>query len=176
MPEQRIDAMTAFPTLIYSVEKPEFVEQVRTVSLDMLKDAQPANALHPVRMSGPMEMDPRLQEFARFTAIAAGNILTDQGYLTNRVNLSYAGYSATVYTKGAWFMQFLEERYGREKFDPFLRGYFDHGMHEVCLIDPADQTVELWNTPWQPLQLTDDDAISSPLLPGFSLPLPDLFA
>ena len=34
--------------------------------------------------------------------------------------------SATVYTKGAWFMQFLEERFGREKFDPFLRGYFDH--------------------------------------------------
>ena len=34
--------------------------------------------------------------------------------------------SATVYTKGAWFMQFLEERYGRDKFDPFLRGYFDH--------------------------------------------------
>ena len=57
-----------------------------------------------------------------------------------------------------------------------LRGYFDHGMHEVWLIDPADLTVELWNTPWQPLQLTDDDAISSPLLPGFSLPLPDLFA
>lgn len=34
--------------------------------------------------------------------------------------------SATVYTKGAWFLQFLEERYGRENFDAFLRGYFDH--------------------------------------------------
>ena len=34
--------------------------------------------------------------------------------------------SATVYTKGAWFLQFLEQRYGRDKFDPFLRGYFDH--------------------------------------------------
>ncbi|ALN78985.1 M1 family metallopeptidase [Lysobacter antibioticus] len=34
--------------------------------------------------------------------------------------------SATVYTKGAWFLQFLEQRYGREVFDPFLRGYFDH--------------------------------------------------
>lgn len=34
--------------------------------------------------------------------------------------------SATVYTKGAWFLQFLEQRYGREAFDPFLRGYFDH--------------------------------------------------
>lgn len=34
--------------------------------------------------------------------------------------------SSTVYTKGAWFMQFLEQRFGREVFDPFLRGYFDH--------------------------------------------------
>ncbi len=34
--------------------------------------------------------------------------------------------SATVYTKGAWFLQFLEKRFGREVFDPYLRGYFDH--------------------------------------------------
>ncbi|ALN87923.1 cold-active aminopeptidase [Lysobacter capsici] len=34
--------------------------------------------------------------------------------------------SATVYTKGAWFLQFLEQRYGREVFDPFLRDYFNH--------------------------------------------------
>ncbi|HZH44864.1 MAG TPA: M1 family metallopeptidase [Lysobacter sp.] len=33
---------------------------------------------------------------------------------------------ATVYTKGAWMLQFLEQRFGREVFDPFLRGYFDH--------------------------------------------------
>ena len=34
--------------------------------------------------------------------------------------------SATVYTKGAWFLQFLEQRIGRADFDTFLRGYFDH--------------------------------------------------
>ncbi|MCF7221489.1 M1 family metallopeptidase [Marilutibacter chinensis] len=34
--------------------------------------------------------------------------------------------SATVYTKGAWFLQFLEQRFGREDFDAFLRDYFDH--------------------------------------------------
>jgi aminopeptidase N len=34
--------------------------------------------------------------------------------------------SSTVYTKGAWFMQFLEQRFGRDVFDAFLRGYFDH--------------------------------------------------
>lgn len=32
----------------------------------------------------------------------------------------------TVYTKGAWFLQFLEERIGRQAFDAFLRAYFDH--------------------------------------------------
>ena len=34
--------------------------------------------------------------------------------------------SATVYAKGAWFLQFLEQRFGREVFDPWLKGYFDH--------------------------------------------------
>lgn len=34
--------------------------------------------------------------------------------------------SEVTYDKGAWFLQFLEERYGREDFDAFLRGYFDH--------------------------------------------------
>ncbi len=34
--------------------------------------------------------------------------------------------SATVYTKGAWFLQFLEQRFGRDVFDAFLKGYFDH--------------------------------------------------
>ncbi|MCO5055131.1 M1 family metallopeptidase [Thermomonas sp.] len=34
--------------------------------------------------------------------------------------------SATVYTKGAWFMEYLEQKFGRGVFDPWLRGYFDH--------------------------------------------------
>ena len=34
--------------------------------------------------------------------------------------------TSTIYTKGAWFMQFLEERVGRAEFDTFLRAYFDH--------------------------------------------------
>ncbi|KQY54948.1 M1 family metallopeptidase [Lysobacter sp. Root494] len=33
---------------------------------------------------------------------------------------------AVVYAKGAWFLQFLEQRFGRADFDAFLRGYFDH--------------------------------------------------
>ena len=33
--------------------------------------------------------------------------------------------SSVAYDKGAWFLQFLEERVGREVFDAFLRGWFD---------------------------------------------------
>lgn len=33
---------------------------------------------------------------------------------------------AVSYDKGAWFLKFLEQRFGRETFDAFLRGYFDH--------------------------------------------------
>lgn len=36
------------------------------------------------------------------------------------------GLSDVPYTKGDWFLRFLEARFGRELFDPFLRGYFDH--------------------------------------------------
>ncbi len=35
-------------------------------------------------------------------------------------------FGSVAYDKGAWFLQFLEERFGREALDAFLRGYFDH--------------------------------------------------
>ena len=47
--------------------------------------------------------------------------------------------SSVAYVKGAWFLKFLEERFGREVFDPFLRGWFnDHAFQSVN----TDQFVE----------------------------------
>jgi uncharacterized protein (TIGR02466 family) len=66
--------MVAFPSYIYRVEKPEYLDIARQVSQ--------ANELYPFKMSQPFEMDVRIQEFAEFTAVSAGNILTDQGYKT----------------------------------------------------------------------------------------------
>ncbi len=34
--------------------------------------------------------------------------------------------SDVAYSKGSWFLRTLEQRYGRERFDAYLRGYFDH--------------------------------------------------
>ncbi|MBU8975943.1 M1 family metallopeptidase [Lysobacter sp. MMG2] len=57
------------------------------------------------------ELDPKLQVMA----LRPGTLSDPDGQS-----------SSTVYTKGAWFLQFLEERYGREAFDPFLKEYFNH--------------------------------------------------
>ncbi|MEO8743021.1 MAG: M1 family metallopeptidase [Lysobacteraceae bacterium] len=44
--------------------------------------------------------------------------------------------SKIAYTKGAWFLQFLEHRFGRAVFDPFLKGYFDHfAFHSISSDD-----------------------------------------
>src|SRR5699024_2327402 len=34
--------------------------------------------------------------------------------------------SDVAYDKGSWFMRTLEQRFGREHFDDYLKGYFDH--------------------------------------------------
>lgn len=57
------------------------------------------------------ELDPKLQVMA----LRPGTLADPDG-----------ASSSTVYTKGAWFLQFLEERFGREAFDPFLKEYFNH--------------------------------------------------
>lgn len=78
----QLEIIPIFPTFLYSIEKPEFIQSVNIVAEDFLQSAEQKNPLYPVKMTGSMEMDSRLQDFASYTAITAGNILTDQGYKT----------------------------------------------------------------------------------------------
>jgi Uma2 family endonuclease len=58
-----------------------------------------------------------------------------------------------------------------------LAHYFNAGVKEVWLINPEDRTVEIWTGPILPEPaLTGTDSITSALLPGFNLPLADLFS
>jgi Uma2 family endonuclease len=58
-----------------------------------------------------------------------------------------------------------------------LKQYFEAGVKEVWLIDPADKAIEVWTGPSLPVHaLTGNDVLESPLLPGFALPLEELFA
>ncbi|MFT4197491.1 MAG: M1 family metallopeptidase [Pseudoxanthomonas sp.] len=47
--------------------------------------------------------------------------------------------SEIAYVKGAWFLQFLEQRFGRPVFDPFLKGWFDsHAFQSATTDDFVD--------------------------------------
>jgi Uma2 family endonuclease len=55
--------------------------------------------------------------------------------------------------------------------------YFKVGVKEVWLVQSEDCTVEIWTGPKLPEQaLTGTDSITSALLPGFTLALPELFS
>jgi Uma2 family endonuclease len=58
-----------------------------------------------------------------------------------------------------------------------LKHYFRAGVKEVWIIDSETREAEIWTGPTLPENtLTQSDALTSPLLPGFSLSLEDLFA
>jgi aminopeptidase N len=44
-------------------------------------------------------------------------------------------FSSIAYTKGAFFLKFLEERFGRAAFDPFLKAYFDAHAFETVITE-----------------------------------------
>jgi uncharacterized protein (TIGR02466 family) len=93
--------MVAFPTHVYTAEAPEFIKSVREVSLDYLKDSEKAHELYPVKMSGSMEMDPRIQDFAAFVAITSGNILADEGYQVNGMGAYFQSMWCQEHHKGS---------------------------------------------------------------------------
>jgi Uma2 family endonuclease len=54
--------------------------------------------------------------------------------------------------------------------------YFDAGVQLVWVLDPGDRTVAA-HQPGQPVQMFgENDTLTTPLLPGFAVPLAELFA
>jgi len=74
--------------------------------------------------------------------------------------------SGVPYHKGAWFLQFLEQRFGRDTFDAFLRAWFDaHAFQSVN----SDQFIEYLNTHLLPKNadaLTQDELTQWLFNPG----------
>ena len=67
-------------------------------------------------------------------ASLAGIAPAKQALITRHPDTSSEHYTddALAYPKGAWFLRTLEQRAGREVFDPFLRGWFDqHAFQSV---------------------------------------------
>jgi hypothetical protein len=83
-PQQDIlDASIYFPTLIYQIKKPEFLEAVGKVAENALVDVrknQPLNEIYPVHITGNLFDNPEILEFQYYVGGTAINLLNEQGY------------------------------------------------------------------------------------------------
>jgi uncharacterized protein (TIGR02466 family) len=81
-----------FVTPIYIIKQPQFLDVVKTIALDSIKQvhgkAKP-DKIHPLLMSGNMLEDPRIEEFANFIGETAWNILSSQGYAMDQFNTTF---------------------------------------------------------------------------------------
>ena len=72
-----------FPSVLYTIDKPEFVNSVANVSNEYLQAArqnQQLNEIYPVYMTQGFQNDARVADFVRFIGTTAWDILAGQGY------------------------------------------------------------------------------------------------
>jgi uncharacterized protein (TIGR02466 family) len=73
---------TYFPTLIYTINNPEFLEAARAVCdehIEKAKSNHDLNEIYPVYMTGSFYDDPRMEELSGFIGQTAWDILAGQG-------------------------------------------------------------------------------------------------
>lgn len=75
-----------FPTVVYQIDKPEFLDTVRSVAesalVDVRKNAE-FDEIYPVHMTENLFDTPDIIPFQYYVGATALNILNDQGYNTN---------------------------------------------------------------------------------------------
>jgi uncharacterized protein (TIGR02466 family) len=73
-----------FCSPIYTIERPDFLEAVNTVSEEYFTNKEKKiDEIYPVNMSENYYDDPRVADFAEFVGMSAWNILAGQGYSMN---------------------------------------------------------------------------------------------
>jgi uncharacterized protein (TIGR02466 family) len=70
-----------FPTLVYKITKTNFLESVKTVAYEQIDKIEKKSTGKPsVHQSENIYLDPRLDEFSKYVADTAWNILSSQGH------------------------------------------------------------------------------------------------
>jgi hypothetical protein len=77
-----LETAVYFPTVIYSISKPEFLDTVKAVFEDNVAQLRkvPPDVIYPSYMTDNLFMDPRLADFCQYLSSTAWNILDSQGY------------------------------------------------------------------------------------------------
>ena len=82
--QDTLNANLYFPTIIYTIEKPEFLEAVGKIAEEALVEARKnaLNEIYPVHMTGNLYDKPEIIPFQYYVGGTALNILNEQGYNT----------------------------------------------------------------------------------------------
>jgi len=87
--QTQLEVLYHFPTSMYLIERPDFLESVNPVSeenLEKIRKEKSLDEIHPMVMSNNYFDDGRLNEFCEFVGSTAWNILNEQGFaMQNRV-------------------------------------------------------------------------------------------
>jgi len=87
--QTQLEVVYHFPTSMYLIERPDFLESVNSVSeenLEKIRKEKSLDEIHPMVMSNNYFDDSRLNEFCQFVGSTAWNILNEQGFaMQNRV-------------------------------------------------------------------------------------------
>ena len=91
--ESQLEQYHYFPSIVYSVKKPEFLDIVKTVSDELLakrrKEQKEIDDIYPVVMTNNFYDDPRVEEFSKYIGQTAWNILQSQGYAMDQFNTQF---------------------------------------------------------------------------------------
>lgn len=81
--QELVQANIYFPTIIYQIEKPEFLEAVGKIAEEALVEVRAKsepNELYPVHMTGNLYDKPEILPFQYYVGGTALNLLNEQGY------------------------------------------------------------------------------------------------
>ena len=87
--ENQLDVFNYFPTTIYSIKKPDYLDKVRQVSSEALtkrrKEQPKLDPIYPVYQTENLFNNPGMSDFTNYVGATAWNILQSQGYdMTNK--------------------------------------------------------------------------------------------
>jgi len=83
MSDTVIESFLYFPSVLYTVEKPEFLDKAKEASLEYLRDARKNpdfNKIYPLYNTDDLRNDDRVEDLARFILDTSWHILDSQGY------------------------------------------------------------------------------------------------
>ena len=134
-----------FPTGIYILEKPEYLDVVRKVSIESLeetrKQQKELNEIYPVCMSGDLSRDPRLKDFTQLVAQCAWEILNSEGYDVKNYGTYFTEFWCQEHHKHSMMEQHVHS-YGSQ-----LVGFYFIDCPEKCSMaqfhDPRSGKVQI---------------------------------